>query len=160
MGLETHPGPICPEPPPHCLSPSGLWTLFSPPKKHQFQHIPRSVAKKGEGWITSAPRPGTEVPGGKGFPLMLHSFGHCLPRGSEKCRAPGSALHLLGDLARSSASLSLGPNIPLPLLNRACCLGSWHSVLHLEVPLLSPPLPLLFPPSPMPHLFYRHGLEL
>lgn len=86
---------MCPEPT-SSDSPTSLsvskWTMdiiYPPPKKkHQFQYIPRSVAKKGEDWVMSAPRPGTEVPGGKGFPLMLHSFGHCLLRGSEESAGP------------------------------------------------------------------------
>lgn len=78
---------------------------------------------------------------------MLHSFRHCLPRGSEESPGPQAPLCTRWRTWLGPRLLwAWDPTSP-SLLNRACCPGSWHSVLHLEVLLRPPPLPL---PSPHP----------
>lgn len=140
--------PLALTPPPHCLSPSGLWTLFSPPKNTSSSTSPDQWPRRERAGLHQLPGLGQRSQEEKDFPSCSTVLDTAY-RGAVRRAGPQALLcTLLGDLARSSASLSLGPNIPLPLLNRACCLGSWHSVLHLEVPLLSPPPLSSFLPPP------------
>lgn len=84
---------------------------------------------------------------------MLHSFRHCLPRGSEESAGPQAPLCTrwgtwLGPLLLWAWDPT-SPSLPWILALSASSRGT--------TPASAPPAPL---PLPRAHLFYRHGLEL